>query len=53
MGFPVCASQMRTVRSEDAEMMRQLLGKSTSGYNAIIQDLNNTKVGLDDDDYDY
>lgn len=38
---------------EDAEMMRQLLGKSTSGYNAIIQDLNNTKVGLDDDDYDY
>lgn len=35
---------------EDAEMMRQLLGKSTAGYNAIVQDLNNTKVGFDDDD---
>lgn len=38
---------------EDAEMMRQLLGKSTAGYNAIVQDLNKTKVGYDDDDYDY
>lgn len=36
---------------EDAEIMRQLLGKSTSGYNAVIQDLNNTKVGFDDDEY--
>ena len=35
---------------EDLEIMRQMTGKSNAGYNAIVEDLNKTKVGYDDDD---
>lgn len=35
---------------EDLEIMRQMAGKSNAGYNAIVEDLNRTKVGYDDDD---
>lgn len=38
---------------EDAAFMAQLAGKSNAGYQSIINDLNKTKVGYDDDDYDY
>ena len=38
---------------EDAAFMAQLAGKSNAGYQSIINELNKTKVGYDDDDYDY
>lgn len=38
---------------EDAAFMAQLAGKSNAGYQSIINDLNKTKVGYDDNDYDY
>lgn len=38
---------------EDLEIMRQMTGKSNAGYNAIVEDLNRTKVGYDDDDEYY
>lgn len=38
---------------EDKEFMAQMLGKSNAGYQSVVNELNKTKVGYDDDDYDY
>lgn len=45
--------QMYGTTDEEKERVKILLGQSTAGYDAVMKVYNETKVGYDDDDYDY
>ena len=45
--------QMYGTTDEEKERVKILVGQSTAGYDAVMKVYNETKVGYDDDDYDY
>lgn len=44
--------QMYGTTDEEKERVKILLGRSTAGYDSVMKEYNETKVGYDDDDYD-